>query len=796
MKKTILMGATALSMAVLLNSCSEDWSMNSSAGGRIAPLVGIDTETVTSRSADASSRADGSVAITADDLSLRLTQVGGDNPQTWSWTSISEFDTSKQFPVGEYVMDAFYGDDEAQGFDCPAYFGSASLMVADEKTTSLALTASLSKSMITLKYTDAFEGYMTDWSATVNGVEYIKGEERPVYVKAGNVDIKVTVTKPNGLNATFSLGEITTKARYHYVVTVDVNDGQVGDAAIEVTFDENLELDERTIDISDKVLSTPAPEVTTEGFTSGEPINIISGLRTDYNPILTIMAQAGLGQVWLKTSSDNLLSKGWPENIDLIAATAEQQAKLQELGLDVLGLWTNPDKMAQIDFTGVLANIRSVEGSNSSTFTITVVDIISRASEDIVLGVDVESINIELVASDQKFIPGEEFSVGVNFNGLAEDLTNTAITKFEYFHPVSKTWKNIDILDVTAGSRASKLYTVTFKAPDFYDDLQMRLTCVDVAVEETVESVRFEASADDNNAFANYAYMSVAGKVGFEPDLDNVTVLVKAAGDADYTVASATVEGEYLKVALNPATTYEVCASIDGIRGKAISITTEAATQLANGDMESWTESKVSSGLNSWTNYTPGGNWATLNDLSLSKRTSTAVRSAAESTLSTTDAHSGKAANIRTVGYGAATTFSSSTNYMAGELFLGSYKNSAASYGTEFVSRPASVSFWYKYAPFNSGDKGLCEVKVLDAAGNVIASGTLSLAEVSSYTQQTISLNYSMNTAKAASISVRFRSSDSDTYLNKNGVNSITNGNTSKKFIGSNLYVDDIQLIY
>ena len=48
MKKSILLGICAAS---LLCSCSDEWNAPGSRTGRIAPVVGIDTEAVTSRPA-------------------------------------------------------------------------------------------------------------------------------------------------------------------------------------------------------------------------------------------------------------------------------------------------------------------------------------------------------------------------------------------------------------------------------------------------------------------------------------------------------------------------------------------------------------------------------------------------------------------------------------------------------------------------------------------------------------------------------------------------------------------------
>ena len=197
-------------------------------------------------------------------------------------------------------------------------------------------------------------------------------------------------------------------------------------------------------------------------------------------------------------------------------------------------------------------------------------------------------------------------------------------------------------------------------------------------------------------------------------------------------------------------------------------------------------------------------------------------------TIQTTDAHSGNAALIRSVGWGSGNTATGSKGSSgkckytdAGMLHLGANRtgsqhrgdtefsqSSSTSHGSiltddldcgkPFASRPSGVSFWYKYSPKNSSDCGLAEVQVLDAAGKVIASGTLALASTSTYTQKTINLDYATAT-KAAGIYVKFMSTNSAQFLVRTDSNFSGPGfaNLSRgTFMGSQLYIDDVELIY
>lgn len=197
----------------------------------------------------------------------------------------------------------------------------------------------------------------------------------------------------------------------------------------------------------------------------------------------------------------------------------------------------------------------------------------------------------------------------------------------------------------------------------------------------------------------------------------------------------------------------------------------------------------------SCTNYTCEG-WATLNDLTTSKLNSATNYSALSSTLPDNGGHSGQAALIRTVGYNMSTAAAGTNNpkdYAVGELYLGSY-DGGAQYGTAFTSRPKSMSFWYKYSAYAAGDQGYAEIVILDSENRVIATKTTSLATTDAYQNITLDLSYPEAPAKAAYIKVIFRSSDSGKTDCKKSTGLL--GILNDYYVGSKLYVDDIQLNY
>lgn len=803
MKKTILLGISALVASSLLCACSEEWGVNKAGAGRISPEVGIDTQAVTSRS-EAASRADGD--ITAADLSLTLTKADGSYKQTWE--TVADFPVDKEFAVGDYTLDAFYGDPEEQGFEKPAYAGSQTLKVSDGLTTTLGLTASLANSMFTIKYTDAFVGYMADWSASVAGIEYAKDETRPVYVKPGDVTIKINVTKPNGLKAEFTLDKVTAEPKYHYMVTVDVNDGNVGGSALKVTFDDNLAKEEVEIDLSDKLLSAPAPVLAADGFTAGTPVSFVAGLSSAQHLAMNVIAQAGLAEVLLETSSVSLLAQGWPASIDLLKATAAEQATLTGLGLSTLGLWKAPDQMAVIDFSNIVKSIRTVDSDNTTTFTLTVKDKLSRTGEPLELALTVEEIMLELETAGQFFAPGEDLEVKLGFNGgnVADNV------KIEYYHPVSAMWRPLTIKSVSEGvSRAMADYTVTVVAPEVDGDLRLRAKCGDkVSATLTVGSAPFELAGNDIDIYATHAYVTVIGTEGNPtPNLDGAEFYVKRPGEDSYSLAEATRDGDYFDVkGLTAGAENLVKVRIDGMYCKARSIATEEAAQLPNSGMEEWSQTAHKSNC---VEYFVGGNvWGTLNPLTISQWDDSvnAAYCATSGTRSTTDAHTGTAALIQTVAWGSGTTAASGLSSIKhvdrGELYLGAWTNnindgSLPEYGIDFASRPSALKFYYKFNKVKN-HTGYAEVTVYDAAGNTLASNNFTIDSQGSYVEKTLPLSWARGMAKASRLSVIFRSCNSGKPLDgknmgKSDVNTVS-VSSSSYHNGSALYVDDIELIY
>ncbi len=596
MKKTTLTGVMSLSALVLLSSCGEDLPNGGGTGtGLLAPVVNLDTEVMASSRATDESASRAADEISVDDLRIKVASADDDGASfSQTWNSLAEFPLDQKFKVGTYNVTAFYGDPAVEGFEMPAYSGTQRVTVAENQTSEVSIEARLVNAMISVEYTEAFQNYMNDWSASVAGgdasnpVAFVTTETRPAYIQAGPAKVYVSFTKPNGVSATLEVASIEAKACHHYHVGVDVNGGGAGSETLEITFDADVDR-EVTVDIplDDDILNAPAPELSAEGFVPGEAVSFAEGMVPDGGDLkMNIIARGGIASVTMTTTSASLLSKGWPASIDLAAASSSQQSALTELGLGVLGLWKNLGEMAVIDFSRVLPNIAYMAGTDNRTeFSIVVTDRLRKVSEPLTLSVVLDPVTLTLAEGQGAFNPGDDYTLSLSYNGA--DVENSV--KVQYRNNRG-TWTNATIRSITAASRAATLYDVTIATPEIDTDLILRAVCGSVTSDElTVKQAPFNVSvAREADVFATRATLTVSGQEESGAALASRATLYMAESDGDYAARqfSDNGDGTIAVAGLNPATAYRARIEVDGRRCAPATFTTETALGVPNGDFE------------------------------------------------------------------------------------------------------------------------------------------------------------------------------------------------------------------
>lgn len=806
--RTILKGILALGLTAGLGACSEDAPGNANGAGHLNPLVGLDT-TVKAPRQDDGSRA--GTDISAADLSLKL--VSDDGSLNKEWPKVSDFDVNQEFKVGNYTLTAWYGSEGAQGFECPYYTGSTRVTVQDGVTTEVALSAKLGQAMISVEYTEAFKSYMTDWSAKVGDIAFVKDEARAAYVTPGSHQVTVSFTKPNGKTGdNILVATIDAKAQTHYHVKVDFNEGHVGSAEfIVITYDDEMAENVVDVDISDKVLDAAAPEISAEGFTSGDIFTSVVGMPFAQDLKINIIAPAGIAKAVLTTKSASLLEQGWPESADL--AEASSQAALAALGLNARGLFGNVDKLAVVDFTNVPANIKlDPEGRNTSEFSLTVTDRYGKTTEAVSFSLTVEPLVMNLVALDP-YTEGQPVKVTLEYNGVdPQDKIS-----FSYLNRRG-TWTPVTDVTIAEASRAAANYTVTLGGitdPKVSTEVQLKAECGSTVSELTVKGFPFEIAVSDNDVFARHAFMAVSNADGDAATLTAGARYMVSTDGSNFTEAACeTSATELILTGLTDNTDYTFYAEYDGIKSKRFTFHTETALGIPNGNLDA--DVTIAASKSNWQNVVFEG-WGTNNAMTTSEGGNFEY-TRISGTISV-DGQSGKAALIRTVGWGEGNSAVGTVEGAAimhyadaGLLHLGAtrtarpagYTGRSGSLDTDdlecgiaFASRPSSISFSYKYSAKNSADHGEALAWVMDADGNILSTARTELSAKDAYETVTLPFTYSRGAAKAAKVYVRF--------LSTNVPDALTKSNawfTAPKFMiggpymGSQLTIDNVEPNY
>ncbi len=830
MTKNILKGLALTALLLpLATGCGEESVLAGGDTGRMALDVDFKSEPLTGKTETASGRATADKVVTTDDLALRLTGLTNDFEET-TWESVSAFDVTKEFPVGTYKVEAYYGTETDEGYDMPYYYGSDEIKVLTGKTTGVNLNVTLANSIIKVVYTDAFKEYLSDYSCTLHseGGQYLSYDEtRPeeLYIRPGEVTLDVTATLPNGKGGTFEAARFTAKPRYRHTVTLDVNGGETGKGILVVKFDDTMkETKDVEIDLSGDIFSSSAPVLTPFGFTPGETISVVEGTKAPKELSMKAVVRGKIESVMLTTASEALIAAGWPAEVDLVNPGESVKSKLMELGLNTLGIWNKADEMGVIDFTGVASKIPYKEGGdNLSKFTVVVKDRQGKVTEPVELAINVEQLH--LILTEGAIIAPGEAQLTVDYNG--ENIDDVTFRGKN----TRNTWTNF-VVKSNGKNEATGMYTVvlTFDAKDFSEtgSIELLASANGIETQTIIKAPSMVIDSESINAFAKRSFVSVqftdeavaaqSNDVKFEVST-NGTDFTAVGGQVRTRASRAVVKTvTYEVTGLQPSTEYMIRSVLGEEKSLTAKFTTEEATALGRND-NCETAPTVNGSESRWQNLTFSDGWGTNNAMTTSQGGNFAY-TRISGTIQSEDAKSGKAIVLRTCGWGsgnsAVGTMSGKCKYIdAGLYHLGATRatrptgfssvsgpldTSDLDCGVAFSTRPSALSFQYKYTAKNAADHGEALIRILDESGNVIAETKENLSAQGQYVNKTVNLDYAPDAPKAAKIYVRFLSTNVETALTKNS-DWLTpppfGGNLGKgTYMGSQLYIDDIELIY
>ena len=517
-------------------------------------------------------------------------------------------------------------------------------------------------------------------------------------------------------------------------VTFNVDTKRMGDLSVEILIDNGVDSVVKEITVPAEAAPIDVPVITVNGFEG----NIVSACEADPTRHkgykADIVAMGGIQSCVLEINSSYLSSKGIPSSVDLASLDSDVSDALKSVGLGFLRDMAGK-RLAYVDFSGFVDHV----------------------SQNVAYHPDYETslADFSLTVTDQM---GNTFSS--QKVTCVMEKAQAAITFNDY-----DVWPTRLVgltMNVTKGD-PSRFVLKCVKASDMlYSDVK------------TIQP------------------QSVIGK----------------------KVTFGSFNG------LNPGTGYKVWAVYNGNsynKTSEISFTTETAQQIGNSGFESYTVNtfKGTHTIN-WVDLWASGTeawWATNSSITLDKSNTAAYatyKSFPTVNLTSSSPHSGSfAITIASVAVGDASSewnlLNSWGDAQVGEVFVGKADNSTEHNGAHvedghaFASRPYSMSYWYKLNSYES-DPYYVEIQILDKDGEVIGSAKKldGNATVSSWTQVTLPIEYTVTDKKADKIYVIFKSSATGKKTSrKYSLSRYDSGEGSVNIHAGNiLWIDDVNLNY
>lgn len=842
----------AFGVCLFLVSCGQEIHESGNGTGSVNLQLTANHKTINMSAAEGGNEDEESSSPDISEFSIAINSKNG--PFAKEWDSLADFLPGTKFTAGEYTLKAYYGNIKNEGFDQPYYEGSSDFTVRRNEPTEVTATCYLANVKVTVESTEAFQNYFKSFTTTIHSaggtyVEFNQNESRAAYVQPGDISLLVSLTKNNGTSSTFEPAAIVdAKPRQHYNVKLDVNQNSAGEAVLSVSFDNETEVEPIEILLSDAVMQAPAPTFTLTGFASGETQTYQECYEPE-NPVKAVLTAIGeIAECRLTTSSEYLLSLGWPAEVDLMQLDGEQRALMESLGLQMPGFGEEHGQMALLDFTRLIPSLQIHNNRTEHSFTFISKDRLGKVTEaPVTLKIANTPLSLAIAAPAPIQLGETDVAFDLTFNGQQTD-------RLSFRYSDSSAPDSWTTFDATLTPLSDHSYRVN--AP-IGENRQKRIQAVyqngkrvsDI-VTQTVAVPEYHVKAEAYNMWSNKAIVQIeAGDVQDQPAIDSYAHLYIRQGDGLWEEANALRDGnDWIIDGLNPDTEYAfkaTCLAVeDDVFTTPVTASTETQANVPNGNFESeWMlfyNKEINKGgrykgifstsytqeKETLTVYEPEG-WCTVNRKTMpSEPTTENTWYVVASTERATDAANGSyAVRLRNVAWdnngssindrstGISPTLSDanepgSIRYRsAGKLFLGSYIYNHTSgtevyvEGKEFSSRPSRLSGSYKYTPSGNDTHGTITITLENrdsGTTTVLTSQMKELTATEEYLDFSIDLPYEVTDKKATHLKIMICSSNNASQAQSFETANIQTVNQKALAIstGSELYIDNLSFTY
>lgn len=682
-----------------------------------------------------------------NDFLVRIENTRGEMLKTWKYAELPSL--IKVVP-GSYKLVASYGTDSIlPAFEKPYYYGETKITLKEGDNLDTLVYCSIGAVKVAVEFDKSFgyeyQDYWVDIKTVGDSLSFAKDESRVAYFKPGNLRMRF-VLKPVGSDTYYqfyppAVGAVKAKEFYKMKLKANTDKGDL--KSITITTDSS------TIDIPVDVelppfyLPKPAPKVTPQGFVSGETIETTEGLSKPAT--VMVASSAGLTELKIKTVSDTLIARGWPEEIDLMQATPEQIALLKANGLEWSKELNTKDTIKTtvwVKFDHVVRLLNTAPGQTSrSAFEVVAKDRFGQPGDaECKLNVDVAPPVFEFASAPGV---GNVYARKAVYHIKYESEVRTPVVEYR----------------VTDGEWKTAPTTITLLSGNDYD-------CTGTGLAPKV----------------NYSFRVRLG----EHILEAGSYLT----EAELQVPNAGMEDWYNEKVYEKKTTW-------------VGIPIYNYYPYNQGESSAWwsTRNAMTTFQRSGTSYyytsfpatrevTPGHSGNKAAEIST---VGYGIDNWWTSASSATDPAQYVTAGMLFIGdY----SYTPKANNDRGE-------EGKEIFGRSFEVRPDKLSFWYKFKPYNSESFKACIVLENRDNGTVeVGRGELSSEYTgkaqNEYAKATVNITYTHKYLKATHIYIVFLSSTAETPTADRiqGSKNAFSGNSDSRYIGNVLTVDDIELIY
>lgn len=828
-------------LACIVVSCGSDDRME---GALSAGILSIEVETdgeVRTFASGSSGSMLTSYALV--DGTVSLTMSSQDGAYSYTWNDVADFTQDQAYLAGTYHVEVRSGDPSIEGFDIPAFYGEADVQVAERSSTRQLLSMSIANALLKIEFTaDAVDAFASiDMLVHTPGGVYHKvspDEERYLCLNPGSIELILNMTLSDGRTVSIPAGGLSlTEAATLYAVSVDVESASEGPCVSVETYDGVVS----TV-ITEELVNAAEPTVMPSWDTSAM-LELPEGSIPQESYSVAVTSVIPLTSLRLSTQSKSLEEKGWPDDVDLLNISAEQEAVMRSLGFDFDVTYAG----GNVDFTALLGRLVYLDSaSDVSSFSIVAVCSDGKVSQPV--GLQVRSTPVEISVENVMPVTMGIDRARVDVRCEASGFTDHV--EIEIFDAESDNWVKVEDCDIE--SLGAGLYSLTFGVPLESGPVSVRvLYCEEVRATISVprEMPPFIIEVDP------YATSAV---VRIIPDDATLTKAITSEariyinGYETPVYQTDSEEGLLTVIGLSPSTKYSFKATMmSGVDSpeftSEVSVTTESTPQLPNSDFEERTDGIKYKNLPSggryaqtvveifnWQHHTTidqevPKEWANTNAKTFAMSSTNhntwymqpSVALTRDNVFSQSFAVTLASVAFDPAGQPIPDYAQTGQPYLdyspvvpdisyraAGKLFLGQYEFDPAtmrehySEGIEWHSRPTSLNGYYRFYPCDGdrSDCGLALVEVLgvvDGEETVIASGESRLTLASSYTAFNVPLSYSEFGVKATRIKVMFSSSSNIGTIEEESRSVVTVADArTASSVGGRLWVDNVTLAY